>query len=270
MLIKAKEFIEEEIEQLKNFLSQDISLQQKFLIERELRLLQSSHTGELSSTHFINFYYQDNRDWAVIHDLSIENNGDAAQFDHVLINRQFNFFVIESKNFPYGIKITDEGEFLVHDGRRYQNVESPIEQNQKQIEVLAEVLKENKLMPKRLGIQIKPKIKYFILVSPQSEVVRPPRRIFDSSMVVNADMFIKAFLKKNGGNKRIGNNIKLLRKKLEKDPLIKLAYRLASLHQPSNGDYRIKFCLNNSPLPPPLDAGRQDSQDNTALGDFSI
>jgi len=266
MLIKAKELIEEEIEQLKNFLSQDISHRQKFLIERKLRLLQSSHTGELSSTHFINFYYQDNRDWAVIHDFSVENNGDAAQFDHILINRQFNFFVIESKNFPYGIKITAEGEFLVDDGHRYQNVESPIAHNQKQIEVLKKVLKENKLMPKRLGIQIKPKIKYFILVSPQSEVVRPSGNIFDSSMVVKADMFIKALLKKNGKNRRMGNNIKLLKKKLKKDPLIKLAFRLASLHQPSNGDYRMKFCLDNSPPPPPLDAGPQDS---TALGDFS-
>ena len=267
MLIKAKEFIEEEIEQLKNFLSQDISHHQKFLIERELRLLQSSHTGELSSTHFINFYCQENRDWAVIHDFSVENNGDSAQFDHVLINRQFNFFVIESKNFPYGIKITAEGEFLVDDGRQYQNVESPIAHNQKQIEVLEKVLKENKLMPKRLGIQIKPKIKYYFLVSPQSEVVRPPRNIFDSSMVVKADMFIKALLKKNGRNKQMGNNIKLLEKKLKKDPLIKLAFRLASLHQPSNGDYRKKFCLDNSPPRPPLDAGPQDS---TALGDFCI
>lgn len=267
MLIKSKQFIEEEIEQLENFLSQDISLHQKFLIERELRLLQSSQNGELSSTHFINFYYQDNRDWAIIHDLSIENNGDAAQFDHVLINRRFNFFVIESKNFPYGLKITADGEFLVNDGSRFQNIESPIEQNQKQIEVLKNVLKENKLMPKRLGIQIKPKIKYFMLVSPQSEVVRPPKRIFDSSMIVKADMFLKAFLKKTSRNKRIGKNIKSLQKKIQKDPLIKLAYRLASLHQPSACDYRIKFCLDKSPPPPPLDAGRQIS---AASGDFSI
>ena len=106
MLIKTKELIEEEIYQLNDLLKQDLSLHQKFLVERELQILQSGLNGELNSTHFLNFYYQDSPDWAVIHDLSIENNGDAAQYDHLLINRRFNVYMIESKNFSYGLKIT--------------------------------------------------------------------------------------------------------------------------------------------------------------------
>lgn len=267
MLIKNKEFIEEGIEQLTGLLSQEFSLHQRFLIERELRMLQSAQNGELSSTHFLNFYYQDSRNWVVIHDLSIENNGDAAQFDHILINRRFNFYAIESNNFSYGLKITADGEFLVYDGKRYQNVESPIEQNQKQIKVLEKAITENKLMPKRMGIHIKPKINYYILVSPQSEVVRPPKRIFDSSMVVKADMLLKALLKKTKRSKRIVNNFRFLPKKAKNDPLINLACRLTSLHQSSQCDYRIKFSLDNIPTPPPLDAC---SPDYKAPGDYCI
>jgi hypothetical protein len=252
MLIKNKEFIEEGIEQLTGLLSPELSLQQKFLVERELRMLHSAQNGELSSTHFLNFYYQDSRNWAVLHDFSIENNGSSAQFDHILINRHFNIYAIESKNFSYGLKITADGEFLVYDGKRYQNVESPIEQNQKQIKVLERALSENKIMPKRLGIHIKPKIKYYILVSPQSEVVRPPKRIFDSSMVIKANMLIKALLKKTKKGKRIANKFISLSKKKKKDPLINLACRLTALHYPLTCDYRIKFSLDNIPPPQPL------------------
>jgi hypothetical protein len=125
MLIKNKEFIQEEIEQLTGLLSPELSLQQKFLVERELRMLHAARNGEMSSTHFLNFHYQDSPNWAVLHDLSIENNGSSAQFDHILINRQYNIYAIESKNFSYGLKITTDGEFLVFDGKRYQNVDSP-------------------------------------------------------------------------------------------------------------------------------------------------
>ena len=72
MLIKKKDYFEEDIQKLTDLLSQDFSLHQKFLIERELRVLQSPLTGQPNSTHFLEFYFKDNRDWALIHDLRIE------------------------------------------------------------------------------------------------------------------------------------------------------------------------------------------------------
>ena len=267
MLIKNKELIEEEIYQLNDLLKQELSLHQQFLIERELQILQSGLNGELNSTHFLNFYYQDSPDWAVIHDLSIENNGDAARYDHLLINRRFNFYVIESKNFSYGLKITPDGEFLVHDGRRYQNVDSPIEQGRMQIDVLKQVLLENKLLPKRMGLTIKPKIQNYILVSPLSEIVRPPRKIFDSSMVIKADLFIKALLKNTKKAKRFLNKVKKLPEKIKKDPLFKMAYSLASLHKPAIRDYRLKFCLDKSPE---LPSDNACSPNYRSLSDYSI
>ena len=267
MLIKDKALIEEEIYQLNDLLKQDLNLQQKFLLERELQILQSGLNGELNSTHFLNFYYQDNPDWAVIHDLSVENNGDAARYDHILINRRFNFYVIESKNFSYGLKITADGEFLVHDGHRYQNIDSPIEQSQKQIDVLHNVLIDNKILPKRMGIPVKPKIESYVLISPLSQVVRPPKKIFDSSMVVKADLFIKALVKKTKKAKKFINKFKKLSKKTSDDPLARMALKLASLHKPVVQDYRLKFCLDQSPEPARGDICTSNYQ---AAGDFSI
>jgi hypothetical protein len=267
MLIKDKELIEEEIYLLNDLLKQELSLHQKFLVERELQILQSGLNGELNSTHFLNFYCQDSPDWAVIHDLNIENNGDAARYDHLLINRRFKFYVIESKNFSYGLKITPDGEFLVHDGQHYQNVDSPIEEGQKQIDLLKRVLLENKLLPKRMGITIKPKIQNYILVSPLSEIVRPPKKIFDSSAVMKADLFIKTLLKKTKKAKRIINKFKKLSEKIKKDPLFIMADKLASLHKTVTRDYRLKFCLDKSPEPPSDPACIPDNQ---SPGDYSI
>ena len=267
MLIKTKELIEEEIYQLNDLLKQELSLHQKFLVERELQILQSGLNGELNSTHFLNFYYQDDPDWALIHDLSIENNGDAARYDHLLINRRFNVYMIESKNFSYGLKITPEGEFLVHDGHRYQKIDSPIEEGQKQMNVLKQVLIEHKLLPKRMGLSIKPKIQNYILISPLSEIVRPPNKIFDSSMVIKADLFIKALLKNTKKAKRISRKFRELPENLKKDPLFKMASKLASLHIPVTMDYRLKFCLDNRLEQPSDSACRPNYQ---SLGDYSI
>ena len=268
MLIKNKELIEEEIHQLNDLLKRELSLHQKFLIERELQILQSGVNAELNSTHFLNFYYQDSPDWAVIHDLSVENNGDAVRFDHLLINRRFNFYVIESKNFSYKLKITPEGDFLVHDGHRYQNVDSPLEETQKQMDVLKRVLLENKLLPKRVGLAIKPKIQNFILVSPLSEIVRPPKKIFDSSMVIKADLLIKkALLKNTKRTVNIINKFKKLQEKVKKDPLFKMAHQLVSLHKPAIRDYRLKFGLDKQPEPPSDNVYRSNPQ---SLGDYSI
>jgi hypothetical protein len=268
MLVKNKEFIEEGIEQLKRLLSPGLSLEQKFLVERELRMLQSARDGEMSSTHFLNFYYQDSPNWAVLHDLNIENNGSSAQFDHILINRQFNLYAIESKNFSYGLKITADGEFLVFDGKRYQHLESPIEQRLQQMEILETALCEKKIMPKRMGIHIKPKINCYILFSPKSEVVRPPKRIFDSSMVIKANILIKNLLKKTKNkSKRRSKKITSLSKKEKKDPLIDFACRVTSLHCSSVCDYHTKFSLEHVQPPQPSEGCPPEHR---SAGDYCI
>jgi hypothetical protein len=112
MLIKEKEIAADDIQQLTDLLSQNLTLQQKFLVERERHLLQAHLKAELSPIHFLNFYYKDSRDWALIHDLRIEENGFSAHFDHILINRRFDIYVIGSQNFYNGLRITPEGDFL--------------------------------------------------------------------------------------------------------------------------------------------------------------
>src|SRR3569623_546912 len=78
----------------------------------ELRNRKAGLKGEAESAYLINFDYGDSPNWAVIHDLRLEHGGRTAQIDHLLINRWMEFFVLESKRFHAGVKITEEGEFL--------------------------------------------------------------------------------------------------------------------------------------------------------------
>lgn len=156
MIIKKRDSKQAEIEELTTLLSFPLPENKKFLIERELRFIKSGDRGENDSAYFIDFHFASSKNWAVIHDLRLEYKNQVAQIDHLLINHILNVYVLESKNFSYGIKITDTGEFLVNYKNKYFSIESPIEQNKRHLIVLEQIFNKYDVMPKRLGITILP------------------------------------------------------------------------------------------------------------------
>jgi hypothetical protein len=242
MLIKDRDSRDEAIEQLRGLLSLNMSSQKKFLIERELRNIRPGDEGGKNAAHFINFYCADSPNWAIIHDLKIENNGSSAQIDHILINQFFDIFLIESKNYTYSLKITADGDFLVFDGCKYQTIDSPIEENRQRIQALKNALIEYKILPKRLGIAVRPRIVPFVLVSPAVNVLRPPKSVYDTSSIITADNFTQLLLKKVERIKRFYQKMKRLPKAFNTVALEKAAKKLASLNAPGMIDYERLFC----------------------------
>ena len=239
MLIKDRKPVDGAVETLRDLISMDLSTQKKFHVERELKQLNLRENGGQNPTNFINFYCADSQNWAIIHDLRIEINGFAAHIDHILINRFFDVYLLESSNYSYSLKITADGEFLVFDGRQYQSVDSPLEENKKRIQVFKEILYENKkIIPKRLGLSIRPKIESYVLVSSTSKVVRPPKWIYDTTAVISADYLTKTLLKEFSKTKRFLERIMRLPKAFKAETVAKAAGEIASLHQPNPIDYR--------------------------------
>ncbi|MBT8762541.1 NERD domain-containing protein [Desulfohalobiaceae bacterium Ax17] len=187
MIIKERDSRENEIQELKKLLELPITSKQRFLIERELRALKKGTSGEDDSAYYINFYYGDSKNWAVIHDLRIEYEGKVAQIDHVMIGRMLDIFVIESKNYSYGVRINDKGEFELLYNNKYHGIASPIEQNKRHIYILKKFLSANNILPKRVGLTLKPKFRSLVLISPKAIIERPPENEFDTSMVIKAD-----------------------------------------------------------------------------------
>src|SRR4030043_617015 len=131
MLIKKRDSKQAEIDELATLLSLPLPANKRFLIERELRFIKSGDQGETDAAYFIDFHFSSSNRWVVLHDLRLEYQDKVAQIDHLLINCFFDIYVLESKNFSYGLKITDTGEFLVNNGKDYFAIESPIEQNKR-------------------------------------------------------------------------------------------------------------------------------------------
>jgi len=245
MLIKKRDPKQAEIEELTTLLSEPIPEDKKFLVERELRCIKIGIQGETDAAYFIDFHFAPSKNWTVMHDLRLEHQGRVAQIDHLLINRFFHVYVLETKNFSYGVKITGTGEFLVNHKNRYFSIESPIEQNKRHLIILEEIFKQYDVMPKRLGITIIPTFKSYILVSPKSRVIRPPREDFDTGMVIKADT-LRTQIDKDVDNMNPLSVLAAASKIVSGETIKEMSERLASVHRPMRIDYRKRFGIDSS------------------------
>lgn len=236
MLIKSKDGRLEDIQELNRLLTLNITAKQRFSIERELKCLVSGERNEQNSAYYLDFKYKDSLNWALIHDLRIEHRGRVAQIDHLLINRFLDVYVLESKNYYYGIKITEEGEFLVWSGKGYQAIESPYEQNQRHIQALQSSVEDRNLGPRRLGFAIPISFRNVVLVSPTSKVLKPNAATFDLSSVIKADAFVSV-ADKDIDRKTIIEAPKVV----GSDTLRDFSEKLTRLHRPGSIDYAAKF-----------------------------
>ncbi|AEH45053.1 NERD domain protein [Thermodesulfatator indicus DSM 15286] len=237
MIIKRKDSRENDIKKLRKLLSYNISPKQRFLIEREIRAIQKGEQGERDAAYYIDFHYGKSKNWMVIHDLRIEHRGRVAQIDHLLINRIFEIYVLESKNFSYGLRITPSGDFEVYYKGKYFGIPSPIEQNKRHIEVLCELIRDNDLMPKRLGISLKPKFFNYILISPSSIIKRPNNKKFDTSQIIKADQ-IKKVIENNLDN---ANNPLFILNISSTETIFNFAQKLVRFHKPVQINWAEKF-----------------------------
>jgi len=161
------------------------------MVERELRTVRAGLKGEQEAAYLIDFDMKESTKTGVIHDLRMEVGERVAQVDHLLIHRTLNIFVLETKHFNTGIKITEDGEFLRWNDykKTYEGMASPLAQNERHIAVLKDALNQIE-MPTRLGMRLSPVFHSYILVSPNARIDRPKR--FDTSRIIKADMLGKA------------------------------------------------------------------------------
>ena len=241
MLIKEKDTADKAIQQLEKILQiSGLPKDTYAKVEKELKTLNAGNRGEADSSYFIDFHYRTKQNWAVIHDLRIEYGGNVAQIDHLMITRFLEFYVLESKSYAYGLKITDRGEFLRWDGHRYSAMESPIEQTKRHAFVLGQLLKGEDLLPKRLGMTLQPKYFPYVLVCPKSVVNRPDDKKFNTDMVIKSDELIKQ-IERDLDSASTLYAVGALAKLISVETLMEFAKRLAGCHKPLEIDYCSKF-----------------------------
>jgi hypothetical protein len=240
VIIKEMDSKREEKKQLTQLLKSQLSETQRFHMERQLRNIEAGERGEKDSAYFIDFYFGKSKNWAVIHDLRIEHNGQVAQIDHLVMNRFMDVYVLETKNFHYGLKIIPEGEFLVINGRKDIGIESPIEQNERHIFLLSKAIDHHNIMPTRLGVVIQPRFVSYVLVSPTSMIIRPSRSKLNTSHVIQSDQaFTK--IKKDADDAGVTWALKIC----SSETLEATAKKLARLHRPAKQDFKGRFGIKD-------------------------
>ncbi len=245
MLIKEKDDIQPMIGELERLrFSSSLTPKQKELIEDEIVAMQAGRRGEQQAAYHINFRYQNSKNFAVIHDLRIEHEGRVAQIDHLLVNRMFYIFVIESKNISTALRITDQEEFEVKTRYGWKGMASPVEQNKRHIEVLSSLIKDLGLTPKRLGFSIEPVFHQWVLVPPECNVARNT----GSDQIIKMDMFSKRM--DEWADQLSGSDLLSLTKWVSTDTLRQFANALLLHHRPAQFDYAAKFGITAAPCPP--------------------
>jgi hypothetical protein len=240
MLIKSADSKESQIAILQNLLSHErVPLEKRQLIDRELRNLSIGIATEKQAAFEIDFYAARSKNLFVIHDLRLEIGGRVAQIDHVLMNRAFEVFVVETKTFSSGLSINGRGEFSTsYDGKEV-GIPSPVEQNARHISVLRDAFKEIGL-PKRLGITLHPSFNSVILVSPKAVINRPKITNFDAS-IIKLDQFFSWYNEKMD-QLTLKDAVGIL-KVCSSATVNNLGEKLLSLHKPARVDYIKKFEL---------------------------
>jgi hypothetical protein len=216
-----------------------VPVDRKRRIEQELRTVRAGIKGEQDAAYHIDFHLKDRQGWVVIHDLRIEVEERVAQIDHLLLNRFLECYVLETKHFSSGMKITEDGEFLRwnHYHKTYEGMASPLAQNDRHVAVLRDAFDQIE-MPTRLGVRLGPSFLPFVLVSPNSRVDRP--RKFDTSKVIKADALrnaINARVDRESVFDALGSVARLV----SVETLQEVGRQLVALHQPAAFDIAARF-----------------------------
>lgn len=194
----------------------------------------------------------------MIHDLRLEHRGLVAQIDHLVLNRFLDIYVLETKNYFFGIKITEDGEFLRYTGKAFQGIESPIEQNKRHVELLQKTIDDRNLAPKRLGLSIPVVLKSYVLIAPNSRIDRPSQKCFDTSNVIKADAFV-SLVDKEIDNKSVVSVFTTATKLIGSDTLEDFGQKLVRLHRPGTINYAAKFGIDETVLASPAPTVKESS-----------
>jgi hypothetical protein len=242
MLLKAPDDKQARLAELDRF-AKVAPPSRKWQIAEESRILRAGIKGEQESAYLLVFHFKASRNTAIIHDLRLEVNGRVAQIDHLLLHRTLNIFVMETKHFNSGLKITEEGEFLRWNpsAKTYEGMASPLAQNERHIAVLKDAFEQID-MPTHLGMHLAPVFLPYVLVSPRARIERPKR--FDTSHVLKADMLsVEDELNRRGLLKGIGHIVHFV----SSPTLRAIGQQLVAMHKPATVNHAGRFGIASAP-----------------------
>jgi hypothetical protein len=203
--------------------------------------------GEKDAAFFLDQYFKDGKNHVVMHDLRFVVDGDVAQIDHLIINRGFGMYLIETKNYKGNLLINEHGEFTVEydNGDRY-GIPSPLEQSKRHERILHRVLERLDIKSRTGGPM---DLFHVVMVHPQALITRPPAKMFDTSNVIKADQFPSwhgQFVDKEMG---VSTVLKVVANVRSLDTIKGWGEKLVRQHRPANQLDLPEFMQPKKPAP---------------------
>ncbi|WP_338472824.1 NERD domain-containing protein [Niallia sp. XMNu-256] len=212
-------------------LSDRVKSNKKKLIDKDIALLKYGMDGEQ------NVYYELKNSFIpmlCLHDIRLEYNGYAAQFDFIVITSKY-IYVIETKKLSGDVEINSDGDFIriLKNGYgkiiKKEGMYSPISQNKRHVNILKEILINE-------GVIRTLPIESAVVIANAKTIVKKdkaPKEI--SNVIYKYDQIVNLL------------NRELNDKNNEKNMLEKYMYQIANFlmdhHKPITYDYMAKYSL---------------------------
>jgi hypothetical protein len=241
MIFKSKDPSDGRLRNLEVALQLPLSYQDRHSREKELAIRRAGLKGEKDAAYYIDFHLKDSANWAVIHDLRIEWKGRIAQIDHLIMDRMLEIYVVETKSFGTKVRHANGGWERYYAGD-WEGIASPVEQNERHISVLKEIIRETKLAPKRLGVPLPPTYYNMVVVSPECSVIG---RFAGGARVLRMDSLVRKVRDDNSG---MLNLVKVVKP----TTLHRFATRLAALHKPASMPNTVPLAQSGRAIPEPV------------------
>ncbi len=245
MILKPVDERQRDIKILNDLLLENINSSQKEKIELEIKKINAGLKAQKQFEYETKFYFQNSKNFMVLHDIRLEFNDRVAQIDTLLINRVNDIFVCETKGYQGGLFINENLEFSSsYQDKRYA-IASPIEQNEKHIMVLRDLLLKNNLLGKRLGMVLKPTFYNMIILSNETILERSKKKLPENVFIVKNDQFV-SFI--DSLMPEDLSMFKKLSKIISQETVERLAKDILMFHQPIEYHWRERFgIVKNTP-----------------------
>lgn len=246
MIIKEKDSVEPQIRELNNLLKlKNLTNTQREQITFEISNVKKGDKGERETAYHLNTHLGNSKNIAIIHDFRIEIDGQSAQIDHLIINRFFEFDILETKNIKADLRMTPNDDFEIFKKSGWEGMASPVEQNKRHIKVLEYFLDQIKIIPEKAGgIKIEPIFNSWVLVPTSCNITR---RMSEMNIVKMDSFCTKRSKVKDKESESFLHALKFIFMRMKTaNTLEQFASNLACFHTPSTPNYKAKFKIPTS------------------------
>lgn len=230
MILKQADDKQADIDVLHNLASQASSTRQRTDVQSEIDNIVAGMRGEQDASYYLDQEFRHREDAVIIHDLRIEEEGDVAQIDHLVISRRRQVFVLETKALKATISCNDAGEWEAVYGRSRYPIASPLEQCKRHAAVLRRWLGRRETALREV-IPI-------VLVAPTTRLGQRTSA-HDDPDIVKSDLFPRWYEQKTSASAT--HVVHRGQELMSEDELAGIGFRLIKAHTPIQFDWRRRF-----------------------------